>query len=531
MYLHVMKAKGLAPKSEPVEQENKRLKREILERDSTIKKRDTTIEKRDSTIKKLDSTIEKLSNELIALRRRIFGRSSERFLPEDPAQMSLAFDGEESLPEEVEVEDEKIEISYTRNKENNKKPVRNAIPDSIRREEVVIEPENLPEGSVRIGEEVTEKLEYIPGEIYVVRTIRPKYALAQGGGIRIADLPTQVLPRSNAGASLLAHLLVSKYADHLPFYRQLEIFKRQKILLAASTVNGWFFESVDLLKPLYDCLKKDVLSCDYIQIDESTIPVMDHDKPGATRKGYHWIVRSPMQNQLFFHYQHGSRAQKVVVGLLHTFQGAVQSDGYGAYNIYENKKGVLLLGCMAHARRKFEVALKDDPRRAKYALGVIRDLYGIERDAKEMELPPDKIKEMRETKSYAIIKAFEKWLLENSSVVLPKSLIGKAIAYTYNIYPRLARYVLDGRYNIDNNGAENGIRALAIGRKNYMFCGNNESAGRTAVIYSLLGSCKLAGINPMAWLTDILTRLPDYSVLKLSELLPANWKPLKKETN
>ena len=506
MYLHIMKTKQLAPKHETIEQQNERLKGEILERDAVI---------------------EKLSNELIALRRRLFGRSSERFLPEDPNQLSLAFEGVESLPEEQEIEPEKIEVSYTRNKENKKQAVRNAIPDSIRREEVVIEPENIPDGAVRIGEEVTEKLAYIPGEVYVQRTVRPKYALPQGGGITIADLPTQVLPRSNAGASLLAYLLISKYMDHIPFYRILEIFKRQKIILAASTVNGWFSDSVDLLRTLYETLKKDVLSSDYIQIDESTIPVMDKDSPGSTRKGYHWIVRSPMQNQLFFHYQNGSRAQKVVVELLHSFQGAVQSDGYGAYDIYENKKGVLLLGCMAHARRKFEQALKDDPERAKYALKVIRDLYAIEREAQAMELAHDKIRELREEKSYPIIKEFEKWLIENCTKVLPKSLIGKAILYTYNIYPRLARYVLDGRYNIDNNGAENGVRPLALGRKNYMFCGNNEAAERTAIIYSLLGSCKLAGLNPTVWLTDVLSRLPDHSVLRLSELLPKNWKPIE----
>jgi transposase len=499
------------------------IKRDLAPINETLERK---IERLEKGIVDRDSKIETLINELIALRRRMFGRSSERFLPEDPNQLSIAFEGEESLPEEQGIEPEQIEISYTRNKENKKQPVRNVIPEFIRREEVIIEPENIPVGAVRIGEEVTEKLEYIPGEVYVRRTVRPQYALPLGGGIRIADLPSQVLPRSNAGASLLAHLLVSKYQDHLPFYRQLEIFKRQKIILSASTVNGWFSGSVDLLKLLYETLKKEVLSSDYIQIDESTIPVMDKDHPGSTRKGYHWIVRSPMQNQLFFHYQNGSRAQKVVVQLLHSFQGAVQSDAYGAYDIYENKKDVLLLGCFAHARRKFESSLKDDPQKAKYALKVIRDLYAIEREAQEMELSYDKIKQLREEKSYPIIKEFEKWLIENCTQVLPKSLIGKAILYTYNIYPRLARYVLDGRYKIDNNGAENGVRALALGRKNFMFCGNNESAERTAIIYSLLGTCKLAGINPTAWLTDVLTRLPDHSVLRLNELLPQNWKPL-----
>lgn len=523
-----MKARDLEPKNEAIEQKIERLEKGIVERDSKIEEltseRDATIEK---LIAERDVTIQKLINEVIALRRRLFGRSSERFIPEDPSQLSLAFDGLESLPEELEIHAQEIEVSYTRKKENKQQPVRNAIPEHIRREEVVIEPENIPEGSVRIGEEVTEKLEYVPGEVYVKRTIRPKYALPQGGGIKIADLPSQVLPRSNAGASLLAYFLISKYMDHLPFYRIIEIFKRQKIILAASTVNGWFADSVDLLRILYKTLKKEVLESDYIQIDESTIPVMDKDHPGSTRKGYHWIVKSPVQNQLFFHYQNGSRAQKVVVELLHSFQGAVQSDAYGAYDIYENKKGVLLLGCMAHGRRKFEVALKDDPDRAKHAMGIFRDLYAIEREAKERELSPEAIKQLREEKSYPILKDFEKWLLENHAAVLPKSLIGKAISYTYNIYPRLARYVLDGRYNIDNNGAENGVRSLALGRKNFMFCGNNEAAERTAIIYSLLGTCKLAGINPTEWLTDVLNRLPNHSVLRLSELLPGNWKPVE----
>jgi transposase len=507
-----MKTSTTTPQNETLEQTIARLEKEVLDRDLKI---------------------EKLVNELLLLRRRLFGRSSERYVPEDPDQLTLALDGLEKLPEEqeAETETEAITVSYTRKKEQKKQPVRQPIPDSIRREEVTIEPDPVPEGAVRIGQEITEKLEYNPGEVYVRRIVRPKYALPADGGIKIAQLPSQVLPGSNAGASLLAYLLVSKYIDHLPFYRQLEIFKRVGIYLAASTVNGWFFNTIDLLKPLYEILKREVLSSDYIQIDETTIPVMDKDKPGSTRKGYHWIVKSPVQNQLFFHYQQGSRGQKVVVGLLKNFQGAVQSDNYGAYNIYENKKGVLLLGCLAHARRHFEQSLKNDPQRAKYALSVIRDLYAIERQAQERELPPCKIKELREEKSYPIIKDFEKWLLDNYPQVLPKSMIGKAIAYTYNIYPRLARYVLDGRYKIDNGGAENGVRSLALGRKNYLFCGNDQAAERTAVIYSLLGSCKLVGVNPLAWLTDVLTRLPDHSVLRLNELLPVNWKPVEEISN
>lgn len=472
---------------------------------------------------------EKLTNEILFLRRQLFGRSSERFIPEDPAQLALAFEGEENLPQEKQEKPEEVTITYTRKKESTNKPVREPIPAHLRRVEVVIEPDCIPEGAVRIGEEVTEKLEYIPGEIYVKRTVRPKYAKPEGEGVMIAPLPTQVLPRSNAGASLLAHLLVSKYQDHLPFYRQLEIFKRQDVHLAASTVNDWFADAVDLLRPLYEALKREVLATDYIQIDESTIPVVDKDKPGATRKGYHWIVNSPVLKLLFFHYQKGSRAQYVVIQLLHDFLGAVHSDGYGAYSIYENKNGVLLLGCMAHARGKFENALKNDAQRATFALKIIQELYAIEREAQDNNLSTEETRVLREKKSYPILRDFEKWLVEQSTKVLPKSLIGQAILYTYNIYPRLARYVLDGRYKIDNNGAENGVRALALGRKNYLFCGNDQAAERTAIIYSLLGSCRLADVNPNAWLTDVLNRLPDHSIQKLSELLPTNWKP--KENN
>jgi len=476
---------------------------------------------------------QELIHELLLLRRRMFGRSSEKFIPEDPAQLRLAFEGESKLPEEQQEQKQpeaEIAITYTRKAQTKKQPVREAIPAHLPRVEQVIEPENIPQGAVRIGEEVTEKLEYIPGKVVVHRTVRPKYALPQGEGVLIASLPTQVLPKANAGASLLAHLLVSKYQDHLPFYRQLDIFKREKIPLAASTVSGWFFATAELLTPLYEALRKEVLGCDYIQVDETTIPVVDQDKPGATRKGYHWIVKSVEQNQLFFHYQKGSRAQYVVVELLKDFQGAVQSDGYGAYNLYENKQGVLLLGCMAHARRKFEQALKEDPQGAGYALMIIQGLYAVEHQGKEEALTPDQIKALREEKSYPVLKAFERWLVETYPKTLPKSLMGQAIAYTYNIYPRLVRYVLDGRYQIDNNGAERGVRALALGRKNYLFCGNDEAARHTAVIYSLLGSCRLCGINPTEWLTDVLERLPDHSILKLHELLPCNWKPNQRRT-
>lgn len=474
-----------------------------------------------------DELIQKQKFELLYLRRIVFGRSSERYIATDPNQLSLDFQGEETLPEEAATpkQDEVEVITYERKKQKDdtRKPVRQPLPEHLERKEVVIEPDPIPQGSKCIGQEVTEILEYTPGTFYVRRIVRKKYALPQQQGIVIAELPSLPLPKSNAGASLLAHLLVSKYIDHLPFYRQIEIFKRSNIHLAASTINGWFSASIDLLELLYLELRRQVMETDYIQIDESTIPVLDSDKPGATKKGYHWIVRSPVRKMLFFHYDKGSRSQRVAVDILRDYTGAVQSDGYGAYSIYENKQGVLLLGCWAHARRKFEQALQNDSVKATYALKQIQQLYLLEREAENDNLTPEQLCQLRKEKAYPILQSFEKWLETTSKEVLPKSPLGYAIAYTYNIYPRLVRYVIDGRYKIDNNGAENGIRPLALGRKNYLFCGNHEAARHTAIIYSLLGTCKLNNVNPTLWLTDVLNSIQDCKSTQLHTLLPAEW--------
>lgn len=422
------------------------LKNTFLRSDNN--KLQSNMDKLQSDMDGLQFKLAKLSDELLYLRRTLFGRSSERYIKEDPNQLSLDFYGLIQLEEEKTylTDASKVHSVVKNNTHTVKKhPVRKPLPEHLQRRREVIDINPLPEGAKCIGEEITEILEYIPGELYVREIVRKKYVLKDGAGIIMGDLPGLPLPRSNAGASLLANILISKFQDHQPFYRQLEIFKRSGIHLAASTVNDWSASAINLLEPLYQQLKKDVLSSDYIQIDESTIPVLDKDKPGATRKGYHWVVRSPEKQQLFFHYDKGSRAQYVVVDLLKDFEGTVQSDGYGAYDIYEKKQNVLLLGCWAHARRKFEQALGNDPPRAEYALEQIRKLYHLEQQATENNLTTEQISILRKEKAYPILRDFEKWIDLNYSQVLPKSKIGQAMSYTYAIYQRLARYVLDGR--------------------------------------------------------------------------------------
>ena len=495
-------------------------------------------------IEEKDRLIKKLTDQLAWLRRKFWKASSEKYIPADPAQRKIDFDGIEILPEEEETIKAAASeiIMYKRNKPDHakKQPVRLPLPEHLRREEEIIEPKGIDENWVRIGEEVTEQLEHKPGELYVRRIIRHKYALKKdlqlqqelevdgilNKTVMIAPLPFLPLPRSNAGASLLAELIMGKYMYHLPFHRQISLFKLEGLKIPASTVNDWFAGCGDLLRALYYRLKEIILQSDYIQIDESTVPVINNEKHRAV-KAYLWVIRAVMKDLVFFHYDKGSRAQKVVIELLHNYKGAVQTDGYEAYSIYENKKGVMLLGCWAHARRKFIEALKEDQAGAQYALEQIGLIYGVESMADDQELDYQKRAELRARLAYPILFGLERWIVSYMPKALPKGRMSQALTYTYSLFHRLSRYHLDGRYQIDNNLVENTIRPLALGRKNYMFCGNHDAAENAAIMYSLLGCCAATDVNPREWLNDVLTRIPyynnDYS-LDLADLLPHNWK-------
>ena len=487
-------------------------------------------------------TISKLKQQVEALQRKIWGKSSERYINPDPLQRKLDFEGLELLPEEKEqVTSAKEEIEKYRTvrvieAKDKKHPVRKPLPESLPREETHIYPGNInPEKWTELTPEITEVLEREPSRWYVRRIIRHKYALkdkslVQGIEKQVITAPMPALPiaKSYAGATVLADLIIDKYVNHLPFYRQIQMFKQQGISIAPATINGWFGQVADLMRPAYYRLMELVLASDYIQSDETTIPVINNEKH-TTVKGYIWMIRSVMDELVFFHYDHGSRSQKVALHLFKDYQGVIQSDGYAVYDMYENKKGVLPIGCWAHARRKFEEALSEDKARASYALEQIGLLYQVERQADEQNLSFDQRAELRSRLSYPIMVAFEKWLLNEIPKILPKGRIGKAIRYTYNIYNKLTRYHLDGRLRIDNNLGENAIRPIALGRKNWLFCGNDESAENAAIIYSMMGCCKAAEVNFRDWLVYFLSNIHkydnDYSK-DLAELLPHNFKLL-----
>lgn len=460
-----------------------------------------------------------LKHQLAELKRLIFGAKSERFISENPAQGTL-FEISAEEPEEKPTE----QITYTRSKpqQEKKQPLRQELPAHLERRVEVIEPENVPADARKIGEAVTEVLEYEPASAYVRRIVRPKYIIDQNDeqtSIVIADLPTLPIPKGNAGASMIAHLLVSKFVDHLPFYRQAQIFKRLNLNIAESTINGWFNAGCDLLEPLYNALKTRMLASDYLMADETPIPVLTQDKPGATHKGYHWVYYDPVNRLVLFDYRK-SRSREGPDEMLKNFSGHLQTDGYNAYDHFEKRSEITLLACMAHARRKFEHATDNNPTLATQALTLFQGLYDIEREAREKQMSVDDIKSFRERKSKPILTEIETWLKKHIVAVPPKSAIGIAFAYSLSLWPRLIRYTDDGRFHIDNNLIENSIRPVALGRKNYLFAGSHEAAQQAAIAYSILGTCKINGSEPFAYLSQVLSKIPDYPFNQLHTLLP-----------
>lgn len=478
-----------------------------------------------------DAKIAQLEAELAELKRLIFGQKSERFVSGQSVDQ-LALDLGLAPTEGKEVRTE--QISYERKKAAQKAaqnhPGRHPLPEHLRREERIIEPAVDTEGMVKIGEEVSETLQYKAAELYVLREVRPKYLEKQLDPtgeektiIHIAEQPSRPLPKSIAGISLLVHLLISKYQDHLPLYRQQKIFAREGVQIASSTLSDWVSAVCDLLQPLYEKLRAEVLKQEYLMADESRIEVLDKSKQGKTHRGYMWVYYAPLSQTLLFDYQKGRGKQYPKETLAH-FQGYLQTDGYEVYDsLFDKKQGVELLGCMAHARRYFEKALQNDRQRASHALELIQQLYQIERTAREQSLDFEQRKRLRQQKATPILQTLQQWALEQYPEVLPKSPIGKALFYFLQRTDKLSRFTLDGRLEIDNNYVENAIRPLALGRKNYLFAGSHKGAQNAAIMYSFIGSCEKAGIIPQIWFPDVLARITEHPISTIEQLLPHLW--------
>ena len=509
---------------------------------ATVASLSATNKEQSEQIKDLQERIKELTAQVAWLNRQLFGRKSEKLRAYDPNIPDLFADefaglqhqAEEKRDEAVgKIEKESAEVRK-QNRQNRK-----MIEDLPVLETETIEPTGVDLSLYRrIGEEITKVVKHKPGMLYVKEIIRPKYALkdstmlppAGQKGVEIAPMPLMPVDKCIADTSLLAEILLQKYEYHVPFYRQIRQYRHLGLKgLTESTLDGWFKKTVELLKPLYESLKKEVFSCDYVQADETTIPVINRGKHKA-EKEYLWMVRSVMEKLVIFHYDMGSRAGSVIESLAsqYRFKGYLQCDGFAGYETaFKTNPDVRLVNCMAHIRRDFEHALGENKKEAEYGLAQIQYMYRIEHCCDKAGLSFDGRKAKRRELTRPIMEAMKTWMETEGIKYSPQSLIGKAVSYAYTRWDNMMRCLEDGRLLLDNNLAENAIRPITLGRKNYLFCGNHEAAVNMSVICSLLATCKAHDVNPRDYLKDIIAQMPYHKKSadeELLNLLPHKWK-------
>lgn len=495
----------------------------------------------------LRAQVRDLSEENKLLRLKLYSRISESFnLDSNEIQMTLF---PELFSDEKTFEPENHETT-TIKEHNRKKPGRKKLPEDLERIEII---HDIPEkdkicgcGSSKdcIGEEVSEKLGIEPARLWVERHVRPKYACHScegveddGKAVAIAPVPPQMIPKSIASPSLLAHVFVSKFCDALPFYRQEKQFERYGVEISRETMVNWALKVSADLKPLREMLKMYVLSGPLINLDETTMQVLKEKGRKVSSKSYSWVARGgpPESPGILYQYDQG-RSSAVVKDILGDYKGFVQTDGYSAYNFLDNHLNIEHFGCWAHARRKFNDVLKVGSDKSKglaaEAMSMIKDLYKIERLAKKNGLDPKNILYYRQKYSKPKIESFGDWLNENSRNVPPKSTLGKAFTYTLNQWPRLIKYVENGVVNLDNNWAENAIRPFVMGRKNWLFSVTPEGAEASNLFYSLIETAKANGLNPFKYLKYLFEKFPHVEEPKdLFFLLPPNLSEIQSLRN
>lgn len=502
----------------------------------------TTNKNQSEQIKNLQERIKELTAQVAWLNRQLFGRKSEKLRVYDPNMPDLFADefsglrqqAEEKRDEAVEkIEKESVE-DVKRNRQNRK-----MIEDLPVLETDTIEPKGVDLSLYRrIGEEITKVVKHKPGMLYVKEIIRPQYALkdstllppAGQKGVEIAPMPLMPVDKCIADTSLLAEILLQKYEYHVPFYRQIQQYRHLGMKgLTESTLDGWFKKTVELLKPLYEELKREVFSCDYVQVDETTVPVINREKH-KTDKEYLWMVRSVMERLVIFHYDGGSRAGAVIESLANQyhFKGYLQCDGFAGYETaFKTNPNVRLLNCLVHIRRHFEQALDENREMARHALTQIQHIYKIEHQCDEVGLSYDERRQARQELSRPIMEAMKVWMETEGIKYSPGSLTGKAITYAYTKWDNIMRCLDDGRLYWDNNLAENVQRPITLSRKDFLFCGNHEAAVNMSVICSLLATCKAHDVNPRVYLNDVIAQMPYHKKAtqeELLNLLPHKWK-------
>lgn len=470
--------------------------------------------------------IDDLQGQLYYLKRQLFGKKSEKL---NPAQRLLF----ENLYNEVQAkidQQKQPKVEPVKKGKNENHKGRNPLPAHLEREIINIEPSKEEtfcdihnKDKRHIGTEKKEVLEYRPACFYVKQYIRHKFACDDcEGNISIGQLPPMVVDKGIAGEGLLAHIITSKYCDHMPLNRLEGIFKRSDIDINVSTMCDWVGQCSDLLEPLVKRMHQKILQSPKINSDDTVIPVKNPNRKGSTYNGYLWVYIDDKKNVVFDFTP--TRSREGPLKFLGKYRGKLQADAYSGYDEFFRTTDAVEIGCHAHARRKFEYALDSDPIRATRLMVLWGRLYEIERRAKEENYSDDKLLEARQKEAGPILNEIKTVLDEYKDRVLPKSPMGKAITYSMNQWDALLRYSEDPILEIDNNLSERVLRMVCIGRKNYLFAGSEAGAKRAANIYSLVASCKLNGIDPFKYFRDVLSRVSSHPAEKIDELLPSNWK-------
>jgi len=492
------------------------------------------IEKCHALILALATDLDDYRSRVDYLARRLFGRRSEK-MKVNPDQLLLFEQGESEI--EVKPDEESETEPAPPRKKRKGHGRRKKLPENLPRVRVVIdvsdEEKNCsPCGREMkvIGEEVSEMLDYKPASLFVWQIVRPKYACADpecDSGVVIADMPARPIDKGLPGPGLLAHVITSKYCDHLPLYRQESILARHGVELSRKTLCDWVLRSAEILKPIVDAMKKEVVKSHVIHTDDTPIQTLIRGKKGHSHRAYLWPYVGDTDHPYNIYDFTWTRSGAGPKEILEDYKGHVQADAYPGYNALYESGDIVEVGCWMHVRRKFFDAKGSSPVYAHQAIEYIKDLYDIERDAKELS-DEDRCA-MRRERSRPLLDSIKTWLDELEPDVLPQSPLGKAIGYAVNNWDALSRYVDDGRLSIDNGAAERAIRPLVIGRKNYMFMGSARGGHAAAVLYSLVQSAKRHGVDPFAYIQDLLVRIDTHPHKQIEQLFPDNWKELPSE--
>jgi transposase len=456
------------------------------------------------------------------LLNRVFGKKSEKF---DPGQLELLFGGMEHP--DPEPEPPQPPAPKKRKKRSSNKP---RLPENLPVVEEVVDPAEVtrdPAGFRQIGEEITEELDVTPTRYFVRRTIRRKFVSKENRDRAplVAPLEPRLIEGSYASASLLSDILIKKYVDHLPLYRQERILReRHGIELSRKTMCDWVDKGAAWLQAIYQHIAEELRQSDYMQIDETPVRYNGRDG-GGSGKGYLWVYHRPGGDVLFE--WHTSRAADCLDGMLGDFKGIIQSDGYKAYDSFATKrKGIEQAACWAHARRKFYEA-RDESGFATWMLAQIGRLYQLER--RIADSGPALRSAIRCSHAKMLLALINRALRSKQAQFRPTSATGKAINYTLSLWDKLTLYCDAGQVLIDNNPTENAIRPTAIGKKNYLFFGAPEAGQRSAIIYTILESCRKHGVNQYDYLCDIFKRLPSMTNQQTAELTPAKWAEAQRQ--